>query len=232
MSSPVGPRPARAAAIRGYYAILDADDEALATRLVAPAGCGARVLQVRLKDASTRDLLTAAAMARRVTAAAGALLVINDRLDIALAVGADGVHLGQDDLPLTAAIAALGDRRDQLLIGISTHDLAQVDHAVAGGADYLGFGPVFATTTKANPDPVVGLAGLAQACARATVPVVAIGGVAVANARAIFDAGAAAACAIAAVNHANDPAAAARALAAPWHPGDRPARTPAHDPDM
>ena len=205
------------ARLRGYYAILDHDDEALAAALVDPAGCAAPVLQVRLKHASTRELLAAATMARRVTAAVGALLIVNDRLDVALAAGADGVHLGQDDLPLGAAIAALGPRRAALVIGISTHDLAQVDAAVAGGADYLGFGPVFATATKANPDPVVGVEGLRSACTRARgVPVVAIGGVTPGHAAALHAAGAAAAAAIGAVNGSDDRVAAARTLAAPW----------------
>jgi len=206
-----------AARIRGFYAILDADDEALAAALVDPAGCAAPVLQVRLKHARTAELLAAAQMARRVTRAAGALLIVNDRLDVALAADADGVHLGQDDLPLAAAIHALGAARARMLVGISTHDLAQVAAAVAGGADYLGFGPVFPTATKANPDPVVGLDGLRAACARAgQVPVVAIGGVGVAAASALHAAGAAAACAISAVNGAADRAAAAQALALPW----------------
>lgn len=210
-------RASLAARIRGFYAILDADDEALAAALVDPAGCGAPVLQVRLKHARTAELLAAAQMARRVTRAVGALLIVNDRLDVALAVDADGVHLGQDDLPLAAAIHALGAARTRMLIGISTHDLAQVVAAVAGGADYLGFGPVFPTATKANPDPVVGVDGLRAACARAgQVPVVAIGGVGVDAAVALHAAGAAAACAISAVNAAPDRVAAARALALPW----------------
>lgn len=222
-TGPAGPtaplsRSARLARVRGAYAILDVDDPALARALVAPGA--AAVLQLRLKDASTRELVAVGRMAREVTAAAGALLIVNDRLDVALAVGADGVHLGQDDLPLAAAQGALGPARGAMLIGISTHDLTQVAAAVAGGADYLGFGPVFATTTKARPDPVVGLAGLAAACARAApVPVVAIGGLGLADAVAIHGTGAAAACAIAAVNRAADPAAAARALGAPWGVG-------------
>jgi thiamine-phosphate pyrophosphorylase len=211
---------AAAARIRGYYAILDRDDEQLATILVTPAadgGAGASVLQVRLKPASTQEILAAARMARRVTRAAGALLVVNDRLDIALACDADGVHLGQDDLPYADAAAALGARRSSMMIGVSTHDLAQVSAAARAGADYLGFGPVFATGTKANPDPIVGVAGLAAAVQVAgTVPVVAIGGVTLASARAVADTGAAAACAIAAVNAAADPGAAGRALGAPW----------------
>jgi thiamine-phosphate pyrophosphorylase len=206
-----------AARIRGFYAILDADDEALATRWSSPRAARRRCCRSGSSTPAPRELLAAAQMARRVTRAAGALLIVNDRLDVALAADADGVHLGQDDLPLAAAIHALGAARARMLVGISTHDLAQVAAAVAGGADYLGFGPVFPTATKANPDPVVGLDGLRAACARAgQVPVVAIGGVGVAAAAAIHAAGAAAACAISAVNGAADRAAAAQALALPW----------------
>lgn len=217
MITPPSTRAAALARVRGCYAILEGDDPALAAALVEPGRGAVTVLQVRCKDASTRELMAAARTARAITAEAGALLIINDRLDVALAVGADGVHLGQDDLPLAAAVRALGPARERMLIGISTHTRAQVEEAVTGGADYLGFGPVFATATKANPDPVVGLVGLAEACAAAgAVPVVAIGGVTPASALDLHRAGAAAACAIAAVNRAADPAAAARALAAPW----------------
>ena len=206
-----------AARVRGFYAILDRDDEALARTLVGPAG--ATVLQVRIKPAAARDVLAAARMARRVTSEVGAMLVVNDRLDIALAVGADGVHLGQDDLSLADARAALAAAGAQMVIGVSTHDLAQVRAALAGGADYLGFGPVFATATKANPDPVVGVAGLAAAAALARaagVPLVAIGGIGIDDASAVAAAGASAVCAIGAVNGSADPAAAGRALGAPW----------------
>jgi len=151
-------------------------------------------------------VLAIARMARRACDAHGAALVVNDRIDLALAAGADGVHLGQTDLPIAAARAIAGD---QLAIGVSTHDVAQVERAVAAGADYLGFGPLFATTTKANPDPVQGLAGLRAAVAAARgVPIVAIGGITAEHAPSIYAAGAAAICAIAAVNGASDPAAA------------------------
>jgi thiamine-phosphate pyrophosphorylase len=203
--------PSRDRRLSGFYAVLDRDDEALCRLLVSEAG--ARVLQVRLKPATTREILAVARMARRVTRAHGALLVVNDRLDVALAVEADAVHLGQEDLPLAAARAALGSRASTMMIGLSTHDLAQVREAVRGGADYIGFGPVFATATKANPDPVVGLDGLAAAVAAASgVPVVAIGGVTVHAAPSLYAAGAAMACAISAVNGAADPVAAGRAL--------------------
>ena len=154
--------------------------------------------------------LTSTELTRR----AGALLIINDRVDVALAVGADGVHLGQTDLPLADARALLGPR---VLIGVSTHDVDQVRAAVAAGADYVGFGPVAATRTKLNPDKVVGIQGLAAACAVAgRVPVVAIGGITLADGPALVAAGASAACAISAVNAAPDVAAAGRALGAAW----------------
>jgi len=204
------------AALTGFYAVLDRDDEALATTLVGPGG--ARILQVRLKTAGAAELARVARMARRVCDAADALLVVNDRVDVALAVDADAVHLGQTDLPLAEARALAGDR---LWIGVSTHDVSQVTRAVAGGADYLGFGPIFTTTTKANPDPEQGLAGLAAAVAAAAAvpvagavppPIVAIGGVGPATAPAVYAAGASAICAIAAVNGASDVAAAARTM--------------------
>ncbi len=205
-------------ALRGFYAVLDTDDSNLANLLVSPAGAGARVLQLRIKPdtlVSARDLLAAARRARQVTREYGALLVIDDRLDLALAADADAVHLGQDDLPLAAARTALQHAGRRLLIGISTHNDDQVRAAVAGGADYLGFGPVFATATKANPDPVRGLDGLARAVALASeVPVVAIGGITPERAAAVAATGAAAACCIAAVNRVAAPAAAGRQIAA------------------
>jgi thiamine-phosphate pyrophosphorylase len=190
--------------IRGFYAVLDRDDEALARQLVRQA----RVLQLRIKPMpDALDLVRVARMARRVCDEAGAALIINDRLDVALAAEADGVHLGQTDLPIAEARQVAG----RLWIGVSTHNVAQVRAAVAAGADYLGFGPVFPTTTKANPDPVQGLEGLRAAVAAAGgVPLVAIGGVTASQVAALYGAGAAAICAISAVNHTSDPEAAAR----------------------
>lgn len=198
--------------VRGFYAVLDRDDEALARCLVREA----RVLQVRVKPADAAELVAVGRMARRVCDEAGAALIINDRLDVALAVEADGVHLGQTDLPIADARRALAGRR--MWIGVSTHNVPQVRAAVAAGADYLGFGPVFLTTTKANPDPVQGIDGLAAAVAAAGgVPIVAIGGVTGAHAAALYRAGATAICAISAVNQAPDPEAAARQFRASAH---------------
>lgn len=196
-------------AIRGFYAVLDRDDEALARALLAS---GARVLQVRIKPerpATAGQLVRAGRMARRVCSELGAALVINDRIDVALAVGAEGVHLGQTDLPLAAARAIAR----HLWIGISTHDLAQVRAARDGGADYLGYGPVFATATKKNPDAVQGVAALRAAVAEAGgIPVVAIGGITPARATEVYASGAAAICAIGAVTGAADVTAAGRAF--------------------
>ena len=196
-------------AIRGFYAVLDRDDEALARQLLS---AGARVLQLRLKGpraCSTRALVALARRARRWCDEAGAALVINDRVDVALLANADGVHLGQTDLPLRAARRIAGS----LWIGVSTHTLQQVQIAVSEGADYLGFGPVFETRTKANPDPVQGITGLRAAVAVAAgTPIVAIGGCTPDHATALYDAGAAAVCAISAINDSADVVANARRL--------------------
>jgi thiamine-phosphate diphosphorylase len=193
-------------AVRGFYAVLDRYDEQLA-RTLAEHAC---VLQVRIKSDDASSIVRVATMARRVCSEAGIPLVINDRLDIALAVDADGVHLGQTDLPIGEARAIAGAR---LAIGVSTHDLAQVRAACAAGADYLGFGPVFATRTKQNPDPVQGLDGLRGAVhAAGETPIVAIGGISMPHARDVYATGAAAICAISAVNEAFDVTFAAREM--------------------
>ncbi len=119
----------------------------------------------------------------------GARLIVNDRADIALALQADGVHLGQDDLDPTAARRLLGP---EAIIGYSTHTVAQAQAAATLPVNYIAIGPVFATTTKARPDPVVGLAGVAAVRAElgSSMPLVAIGGITQANARAVLAAGA------------------------------------------
>lgn len=203
--------------VRGFYAILDSipdnDSSDLAHLLIAGGAC---VLQLRIKPdtpLSTRELLVAAERARRVCADANVMFVVNDRLDVALAVRADGLHLGQTDLPLVEARRVARAAGHELVMGVSTHDPDQVRTAVSEGADYLGYGPVFATATKRDPDPVQGLAALARAVALAgDVPVVAIGGVTPDHAAAIAATGAAAACAISSVNRAADPTAAALAI--------------------
>jgi len=229
-----GPDDGWRAVLRGFYAVLPEADEALARVLLAsPArgGAGATALQVRHKPAGfahTADVLAVARLARRLTREAGALLIVDDRVDVAIAVGADGVHLGQADLPLEEA-RRIVERQvpgRRFLIGVSTHDAAQIEAALGGGADYLGFGPVYATATKENPDPVQGVGGLAAAVAQAgRTPIVAIGGITPERAAEVAATGAAAACAISAVNRAADPAAAGRRIGAAFGllPGAGPA---------
>jgi thiamine-phosphate pyrophosphorylase len=210
-----------AAFLRGYYAIVDARPETLgdlvalaahAERLLAAEPC---CLQLRAKGAEAASMYAAALRLRDLCRAARVPFCVNDRLDVALAAGADVVHLGQDDLPLADALRVRTlAKADDLLIGVSTHTRAQALAAAAGGADYLGFGPVFATGSKANPDPTVGVATLAEICAAVTIPVVAIGGIALDAVPAVARAGAAAAAVIAAVDRAPDPTAAGRAVAA------------------
>ena len=189
-------------ALTGFYAVLDRDDLNLARTLLA---AGAKALQIRIKPEvplGAGELVRIARACRQLCDEAGAALIVNDRIDVALAAKADGVHLGQTDLPLREARRLAGAR---LWIGISTHHLAQVTLARAGGADYLGFGPVFLTRTKKNPDPVQGLTGLRAAVKMAgDVPVVAIGGIAPENAPGVYATGAAAICAIGSVNDSSD----------------------------
>ena len=171
---------------------------------------GASMLQLRMKDASGAELYHLALVLRPLCRELGVPFIVNDRLDVALAVAADGVHLGQDDLPLAAArpLVPAG-----FVIGVSTHNEAQARAAIAGGADYLGFGPCFPTHTKRNPDPVVGLEQLAFVSGLGA-PVVAIGGITRDTIAAVAASGAAAAAVIRAVNNAPDVVAAAREVAA------------------
>ena len=167
----------RLARMRGLYAIVDGSAARRPLELVeAFLRGGAAVVQLRLKEISGRELWELAREAAALCRRRDALLLVDDRPDVARAAGADGVHLGQDDLPPAAAREIVGG---DALIGISTHSDAEIDAALAARADYLGFGPVFETRSK--PGAVLpmphGLGGLERAVRRASpVPVVAIGG--------------------------------------------------------
>ena len=149
---------------------------------------GATIVQLREKNLSPLAFYAEAEAALAVAKRRGVTLVINDRVDIALAIGADGVHLGQDDLPPEAARKLLGN---DAIVGYSTHNVPQAIAAATLPIDYLAIGPIFETGTKANPDPVVGLEGL-QAVRKAigNKRLVAIGGITPANARSVIEAGA------------------------------------------
>lgn len=148
---------------------------------------GATFIQLRDKDASAKELLDAARECLTLTRPAGAKLIINDRVDVALTADADGVHLGQDDLAVEEAREILGKEK---IIGLSTHSIEQLQAALPTSADYLAIGPVFETTTKENPSPVVGLELIAAAKALADRPLVAIGGINLERAPAVIKAGA------------------------------------------
>ena len=169
------------------YAIADAsfgDCVRLAEALFAG---GARIVQVRNKKAGAREFLS---QVERILsfAPSDGRVIVNDRVDIALLAGAAGVHLGQTDLPPAAARQILGPGR---LIGLSTHNLEQALEGDRLPIDYIAVGPVFATSTKDNPDPVVGIEKLAIICRAVKKPVVAIGGITLDNAKAALSAGAA-----------------------------------------
>ena len=147
---------------------------------------GVTLLQYRNKEGDTRLMLRQAREIKRVLEGK-AKLIMNDRTDLCLAVGYDGVHLGQDDLPPESARLVVGAEK---IVGVSTHNLAQVKEADAGPADYIAIGPVFPTTGKKNPDLVVGLEGVRAARAATSKPLVAIGGITRSNAKSVIDAGA------------------------------------------
>lgn len=194
--------------LRGFYCVLDRDDRQLALALLASS----RVMQVRKKPSDPVEYEALATMAREITAKIGATLIVNDDLDLAHRVGADGVHLGQGDLDLNEA-----RQRTDLIIGVSTHNIEQLLSAIAGGADYVAYGPVFPTSTKPHPEPTVGLEGLRDAVKRAgSTPVVAIGGLGGEHARDVHAAGAAALCSISWVNNSHDPRGRARQIAEAW----------------
>ncbi|MEY4167207.1 MAG: thiamine phosphate synthase [Blastocatellia bacterium] len=148
---------------------------------------GARLIQLRDKEATAKELFDAAREILPLTRAVGGRLIINDRVDVALTAEADGVHLGQEDLTVEEAREILGPDR---IIGISTHNRSQFEAALRTSADYIAVGPVFATTSKENPDPVVGLEMLREVRALTDRPIVAIGGIDHSKAAEVLAAGA------------------------------------------
>jgi thiamine-phosphate pyrophosphorylase len=206
-------RPAAAARLRGLFVLADDDprwphDPVAQARAACEAG--ASVVQLRTKHKTDRETLALGAEIRRLTTASGTLFFVNDRFDLALLCEADGVHLGQDDLP-PGRIPTQARRR--LLVGRSTHTLAQAEAARGEPCDYVALGPVFGTHSKASPYDARGLELLESvATMLAPRPVVAIGGIDAEGARAAVRAGAAGVAVISAVAGARDPLAATRAL--------------------
>ena len=172
------------------YAILDRpcflDQKSLLACAEDLAGGGVTLLQYRDKNGSPRGILEDASALKRLVARS-VKLIMNDRADLCLAAGFDGVHVGQDDLSPEGARKVIGQ---DLWLGVSTHNPEQVREADQTFADYIAIGPVFATSSKTNPDPVVGLEGVRLARSLTRKPLVAIGGITRANCRSVIEAGA------------------------------------------
>ncbi|MGH9435206.1 MAG: thiamine phosphate synthase [Terriglobia bacterium] len=172
------------------YAIMDAErlgSRSLAGAVDALVSAGVRLIQYRDKRSSSRELYAVSLKPAETVNRAGGVFIVNDRADVAWCSGSSGVHLGQSDLPAALARRMLPSG---MIIGLSTHSLAQVAAADREPVDYIAFGPIFATASKENPGPVVGLAALAEARKATRKPLVAIGGITTENARTVIDAGA------------------------------------------
>lgn len=179
--------------MRGLYPIVDLDS--LASRRLGPLELAEAILtarphllQLRAKRASPREVLELLEQLKPLCASAGTLLFVNDRPDLAILAGADGVHVGQDDLPVEAVRRLPGG----LKVGVSTHNAEQLTEALALRPDYVALGPIFATRSKERPDPVLGMQALVDAAAlaaRAQIPLVAIGGLGLGVAEALGQVG-------------------------------------------
>lgn len=170
---------------------------------------GASAVQLRDKSATARDAAALARLLREETARAGALFFVNDRVDVALAAGADGAHLGDDDLPIAAARRIVPEG---FILGASADTAEAALQAARDGADYVGVGPVYATASKPDAGEAVGVERIGEVARRSPVPVVGIGGITAGNGAAVIGAGAVGVAVIAAVMRAADPEAAAREL--------------------
>jgi thiamine-phosphate pyrophosphorylase len=171
------------------------------------ANAGVRLLQYRNKQATSAALLRDSRELAEVCAARGMTFLVNDRADVALLAYADGVHVGQDDLPIEHARKVVGPLK---WTGVSTHNVEQFRRAAESSADYIAFGPIFSTTSKDNPDAVVGTEMLRQVRSITSKPIVAIGGITLERAREVIEAGADSAAVISGIMKAKKPGAQAR----------------------
>lgn len=193
-----------ASALAGLYIILDpavCPERPLVDILKVSATAGAKIFQYRNKTASMKVAYEEALPLRKTAHELGALFIVNDRCDLALAVDADGVHLGQGDLPLNLARTVMGPEK---LIGVSTHNREQVVAAAIGGPNYLGFGPIFTPGSKLDHDPVVGLQGLRAIRSLTELPIFAIGGITADRTADVMRAGADGVAVISAILKASD----------------------------
>lgn len=170
---------------------------------------GVTAVQLREKEASTLAQVELGRALRRLTREAGALLIVNDRVDVAVAIEADGVHLGQDDLPVDVARRILGP---EAIVGGSAGNAAELAVSLAAGVDYLGVGPIYQTASKADAGAAIGPSGLAAIRAATSLPIVGIGALNAANVAAVIQSGADGAAVISAIVSADDVRGAARQL--------------------
>ncbi|MGC1416412.1 MAG: thiamine phosphate synthase [Candidatus Acidiferrum sp.] len=186
------------------YVILDASLITSSERdcALGLAEAGVRLLQYRNKSASSRKYLETSRELAETLRPQGVSFIVNDRADVAFLAGANGVHVGQDDLEVEQARRVLGGDK---LVGVSTHNLEQFGRAARSSADYIAAGPVFGTSSKANPDPVVGLDFLRKVRALTNKPIVAIGGITLDRAAAAIEAGADSVAVISGILNAPDP---------------------------
>jgi thiamine-phosphate pyrophosphorylase len=171
------------------YVILDATLLPISAQDCAQelAGAGVRLMQYRNKNASARELLQTSRSLASLLIPSGISFIVNDRPDVAVLAGANGVHLGQEDLAPEQARSLMGANK---WVGVSTHNIEQFREAAATSADYVAVGPIFSTTSKANPDPVVGLELIRRVRDLTDKPVVAIGGITLETAVSVIEAGA------------------------------------------
>lgn len=187
--------------INGLYSIVDdsfLDPVETAEKILA-GGC--KLLQLRAKMMAVSEFLRTAIAIRKATEKVGAVFIVNDRIDVAILSGADGIHLGQEDLPIEAARMIIGEDK---VIGVSTHGIEEALSAESRGADYIGFGPIFSTNTKKDARSVQGVGALAEIASKISVPVVAIGGINEKNIRNVYDNGADATAVISAIAGADN----------------------------
>lgn len=170
---------------------------------------GAGVIQYREKSLTTRQMVESSGILRQVCAQLGAVFLVNDRVDVALAVDADGVHLGQNDMPVAMARRVLGPHK---LLGVSVQDAGAMEEAEREGADYLSLSPVFATPTKPDHEEPLGLEGVKTLAGRSRLPIVAIGGINRTNVAEVIRAGVQGVCVVSAVLGAGNPQQAAREI--------------------
>lgn len=176
--------------ISGLYAVIDSSclrPESFADAARALLSAGVRIIQARAKGLPSGELRAACEAVQKAAREYGAVFIVNDRVDIALMCGADGVHLGQDDIPVAEARRLLGASK---IIGVSTHNAQEAAEAESDGADYISFGPIYPTKTKKDAQEPKGTPGLKEVRKAVGLPIVAIGGINEENMREVFAAGA------------------------------------------